>query len=84
VPLQKPKRKNYTVTNNYQPISLLPTLGKALELLVAERIAYLVEEYGLLPKTHFSARKQRATTHVVPLRGRVQDSRRGAERGRYH
>jgi hypothetical protein len=65
VPLQKPKRKDYTVANNYRPISLLPTLGKALESLVAERIAYLVEEYGLLPKTHFGARKQRATTHAL-------------------
>jgi hypothetical protein len=43
----------------------LPTLGKALESLVAERIAYLVEEYGLLPKTHFGARKQRSTTHAL-------------------
>ncbi|KAF9728557.1 zinc knuckle [Paraphaeosphaeria minitans] len=69
VPLQKPKRKDYTVASNYRPISLLPTLGKALgkalESLVAERIAYLVEEYGLLPKTHFGARKQRATTHAL-------------------
>jgi len=63
--LRKPKRGDYTIANNYRPISLLPTLGKALESLVAERIAYLVEEYGLLPKTHFEARKQRATTHAL-------------------
>ena len=65
VPLQKPKRKDYTVASNYRLISLLPTLGKALESLVVERIVYLVEEYGLLPKTHFGARKQRATTHAL-------------------
>jgi len=65
IPLQKPKRGDYTIANNYRPISLLPTLGKALESLVAERIAYLVEEYGLLPKTHFGARKQRSTTHAL-------------------
>jgi hypothetical protein len=63
--LQKPKRRDYTIANNYRPISLLPTLGKALESLVAERIGYLVEEYGLLPKTHFGARKQRSTTHAL-------------------
>jgi hypothetical protein len=28
VPLQKPKRKDYTVANNYRPISLLPTLSQ--------------------------------------------------------
>ena len=44
MPLQKPKRKDYIVANNYRPISLLPTLGKALESLVAKRIGYLVEE----------------------------------------
>jgi hypothetical protein len=65
IPLQKPKRKDYTIANNYRPISLLPTLGKALESLVAERIAYLVEKYNLLPKTHFGARKQRSTTHAL-------------------
>jgi hypothetical protein len=57
IPLQKPKRGDYTVANNYRPISLLPTLGKALES--------LVEEYGLLPKTHFGVRKQRSTTHAL-------------------
>ena len=55
VSLQKSKRKDYTIANNYRPISLLPTLGKALESLVAERIAYLVEKYNLLLKTHFEA-----------------------------
>lgn len=65
MPLQKPRRKDYTAANNYRSISLLPTLGKALESLVAERIAYLVEEYNLLPKTHFRARKQKSTTHAL-------------------
>jgi hypothetical protein len=32
---------------------------------VAERIAYLVKEYSLLPKTHFRARKQRSTTYAL-------------------
>ena len=53
--LQKPKCKDYMITNNYRPISLLPMLGKVLESLVAERIAYLVEKYSFLPKMHFRA-----------------------------
>jgi len=32
---------------------------------VAERIAYLVEEYSLLPKTHFRARKQKLTIYAL-------------------
>ncbi|ORY01183.1 hypothetical protein BCR34DRAFT_606026 [Clohesyomyces aquaticus] len=31
IPLQKPKRGDYTIANNYRPIPLLPRLGKALE-----------------------------------------------------
>jgi hypothetical protein len=30
-------------------------LGKALELLVAEKIAYVVEQYGLLSRKYFSS-----------------------------
>jgi len=40
-------------------------LGKALKSLVAERIVYLVEEYSLLPKTYFRARKQRLTIYAL-------------------
>jgi len=65
MPLQKLKWGDYTVVNNYRPISLLLTLGKALELLMVERIAYLVEKHSLLPKTHFGARKQRLTIYTL-------------------
>jgi len=53
------------VVNNYRLISLLLTLGKALKLLVVERIVYLVEEYSLLPKIYFRARKQRSTIYAL-------------------
>jgi len=53
------------VANNYRPISLLLTLGKVLKLLVAERIVYLVEEYSLLPKIYFRARKQRLIIYTL-------------------
>ena len=69
--------KKYMMADNCRPISLLLTLGKALKSLVAERIEYLVEEYSLLPNTHFGVRKRCAeaagdnTCAVAPLRGRV-------------
>jgi hypothetical protein len=44
IPLKKPGKSDYTVAKIWRPISLLATLGKALEALVAERISYLVEE----------------------------------------
>jgi len=40
-------------------------LGKALKLLVAERIIYLVEEYSLLLKIYFGARKQRLIIYTL-------------------
>ncbi|KAJ0122830.1 Endo-1,4-beta-xylanase A [Fusarium oxysporum f. sp. albedinis] len=37
----------------WPPISLLATLGKVLESVVAKRISYAVETYGLLLTNHF-------------------------------
>ena len=63
--LQKPKQGDYIIANNYRPISLFLILGKALKLLVVERIVYLVEEHSLLPKTHFGVKKQRLIIHAL-------------------
>jgi hypothetical protein len=67
IPLKKPGKNNYTVAKAWRPISLLATLGKVLEALVAERISYLVEEHGLLPQNHFGARKHRSTEQALIL-----------------
>ena len=40
-------------------ISLLSTLGKLLEAVIAERISHVVETYRLLPTNDFGARKWR-------------------------
>jgi hypothetical protein len=47
------------------PISLHATLGKILESVVAERISHAVETYGLLPTSHFGARKQRSAEQAL-------------------
>lgn len=67
IPLKKPKKGNYTVAKAWRPISLLSTLGKALESVVAERISYVVETFGLLPANHFGARKKRSTEQALIL-----------------
>jgi hypothetical protein len=46
---------------------LLNTLGKILEAVVATRIAWLVEEHGLLPKTHLGGRKGVSVDHAIQL-----------------
>jgi len=38
-----------------------------LESVLAERISYLDETHGLLPKCHFGARKQRSTIDALQL-----------------
>jgi hypothetical protein len=67
IPLKKPGKVDYTVAKAWRPISLLATLGKVLESVVAERISHAVETHGLLPTNHFGARKQRSAEHALVL-----------------
>ena len=67
IPLKKPNKENYTIAKAWRPISLLATLGKILESVVAERISHAVETHGLLPTSHFGARKQRSAEQPLVL-----------------
>jgi ribonuclease HI len=67
IPLKKPNKGDYTAAKAWRPISLLSTLGKALESVVAERISHAVETLGLLPTNHFGARKKRSTEQALLL-----------------
>ncbi|KAG6997033.1 RNA-directed DNA polymerase from mobile element jockey [Fusarium oxysporum f. sp. conglutinans] len=67
IPLKKPGKDDYTIAKAWRPISLLATLGKVLESVVAERISHAVETYGLLPINHFGARKQRSAEQALIL-----------------
>jgi hypothetical protein len=67
IPLKKPRKGDYTAAKAWRPISLLSTLGKVLESVVAERISYAVETFGLLPMNHFGARKKRSAEQALML-----------------
>ena len=67
VPLKKPGKEDYSVAKAWRPISLLSTLGKLMEAVVAERIAYMVETFGLLPTNHFGARRGRSAEQALLL-----------------
>jgi hypothetical protein len=67
IPLKKSEKANYTIAKAWRPISLLPTLGKILESVVAERISYVAETFGLLPANHFGGRKQRSAEQALLL-----------------
>lgn len=79
IPLKKPGKADYTVAKAWRPISLLSTLGKVLEAVLAERVSHAVETYGLLPKNHFGARKQRSAEQALLL---LQEQIYAAWRGR--
>ena len=67
VALKKPGKSDYTVPKAYRPISLLPTISKGLEAIVATRLSYLAERYSLLPTNHFGGRKQRSCEQALDV-----------------
>ena len=65
VVLRKPGKDDYTQPKSYRPIALLNTLGKALEAIIASRLTYLADTYGLLPSRHTGGRKLASTDHAM-------------------
>ncbi|KNG79995.1 putative reverse transcriptase [Aspergillus nomiae NRRL 13137] len=67
VALRKAAPRDYRLPKSYRPVALLNTLGKILESIVATRIAWALEEYKLLPKTHLGGRKGISADHAIQL-----------------
>ncbi|BAE66183.1 unnamed protein product [Aspergillus oryzae RIB40] len=65
VVLRKPGKPDYSAPGAYRPISLLNTLGKLLEAVMARRLSYWAEKYGLLPDTQFGGRPGRNTEQAL-------------------
>jgi hypothetical protein len=65
--LRKPGKPDYSDPKAYRPISLLNTLGKVLEAVIAKRLRFLSETYALLPSTQMGARKQRSVDTALQL-----------------
>jgi hypothetical protein len=65
VVLRKPGKPDYSIPGAYRPISLLNTLGKLLEAVVARRLSYLAEKHNLLPDTQFGGRPGRTTEQAL-------------------
>ena len=60
VPIPKPNKPG-TDPNSYRPISLLSTLGKLFERILAVRLASFVNRQHLLPHAQFGFRKKHST-----------------------
>ena len=67
VPLKKPNKPDYRLARAWRPISLLVTLGKILESVIAERISYVAKTYNLLPGNYFGARRRRSAEQALIL-----------------
>ncbi|KAL1581903.1 hypothetical protein WHR41_09480 [Cladosporium halotolerans] len=67
VVLRKPNKPDYSKPKAYRPISLLETIGKGLEAVVARRLSYLAETYRLLPENHFGGRPNRSAEQALNL-----------------
>lgn len=65
IPLRKPGKADYTDPESYRPTSLLSTLSKVMEAIIADRISYLVEKHSLLPSNHFGGLKQQSTVDAL-------------------
>jgi hypothetical protein len=54
ISIRKPGKPDYSMLGAYHPISLLNTLGKLLEAVIAKRLSFHAETCGLLLDTQFS------------------------------
>jgi hypothetical protein len=57
---RKPGKPDYTKPKAFRPISLLLTISKGLEVIIAIRLSYIAKEYNLLIKNHFRVRLKRS------------------------
>jgi hypothetical protein len=67
--LQKPGKPPtaYRTAAGYRPIAVLPTLGKLIEAIAAERITAAAETNDLLPDEQMGNRKHRSTELAIRL-----------------
>jgi hypothetical protein len=80
VVLRNPGKSDYSAPGAYRPISLLNTLGKLLEAVMARRLLYWAEKYGLLPDMQFGGRLGRNTEQALLVLANSVDRAWGCSR----
>ncbi|KZZ88524.1 reverse transcriptase [Ascosphaera apis ARSEF 7405] len=65
VVLSKPGDRDRSTPRSYRPISLLSTLGKGLERLVARRLSYVGLEHGIFGSQQFGALPRRSAVDLT-------------------
>ncbi len=75
--LRKPDQPSYILPGAYRPISLLSTLGKAMESVIATRIDYLADKHSLLSGNYLSGLKRKSTVDpLMTLQEKIYQARR--------
>ena len=67
VVLRKPGKSDYAEPKSYRPVALMNTLGKILDAVMARRMQYAAERYGLLPAMHTGGRAASSTEHALHI-----------------
>ncbi|MGH7746248.1 MAG: hypothetical protein ACREQ5_16040, partial [Candidatus Dormibacteria bacterium] len=67
VVIQKPGKPDYSIANAYRPISLLRTISKGLEKVIARRLSEYLERTAKLPRTQFGARPRRSAEQALMI-----------------
>lgn len=65
VAIPKPGKRDRSLPKAYRPIALLPCLGKALERLIAKRMAFLALEHRVLARDQCSAIPRHSTIDLT-------------------
>ena len=65
--IPKPGKPDYSVPKAYRPISLLRTISKGLERLIAQRLSEFCERTKRLSATQFGARPRRSTEQALVI-----------------
>ncbi|EED17291.1 conserved hypothetical protein [Talaromyces stipitatus ATCC 10500] len=63
--LQKPSKEDWTNSRSYRPITLLLVLGKGLEHLVAQNMAWIAIHYKVLASQQFGALPLRSAINLT-------------------
>ena len=65
--IRKLDKKDYYNPKSYRPISLLNTLSKNIEFILAKRILAIAELYHLLLITYYKGYKSSSIEHAIHL-----------------
>ena len=67
VALRKLKKGDFKDPKMYRPIALLNIVGKVMDKVLAKQMLFMVDAYGLLPRTYTGGRAAAGCKHAVHL-----------------